>query len=135
MDGNNIEVVEAVARDLAKLTVKLSEGLYVVGSGSTGAAPAIAVLGAAYFAIMFGSSLAIRKPHPSFVPPALAHSSAAVAATSVQALVIDIPPDKVITIPQFHLLGLSFFCIATGGMGMLSVAKPMMNEVLVVLQL
>jgi MFS family permease len=130
VDGNNIEVVEAVARDLAKLSVKLSEGLYVVGSGNTGAAQALAVLGAAYFAIMFGSSLAIRKPHPSFVPPTPANSSIAVTASAVPAAVVDIPPDKVITIPQFHLLGLSFFCIATGGMGMLSVAKPMMNEVM-----
>lgn len=31
--------------------------------------------------------------------------------------------------PQFHLLGITFTSIAMGGMGIFSVAKPMMSEV------
>ena len=30
---------------------------------------------------------------------------------------------------QFYLLGTTFFCVACGGMGIFSVAKPMMGEV------
>jgi MFS family permease len=133
VNGISVEVVEAFARDLAKLPVQLSEGLYVVGTGSTGAAEALAIMGAAYFSIMATASLAIRKPHPSFAPPvttSLTASNPASGAASPASMIPDIPPDRVITVPQFHLLGVSFLCIATGGMGMLSVAKPMMSEVL-----
>ena len=38
-----VEVVQASANELAKLPYALSEGLYVVGSGSTGAPEALAV--------------------------------------------------------------------------------------------
>ena len=31
--------------------------------------------------------------------------------------------------PQFAALATTFFCVATGGMGLFSVAKPMMTEV------
>lgn len=39
------------------------------------------------------------------------------------------PVEEVMKTPQFYLLGTTFFCVATGGMGLLSVAKPMMSEV------
>jgi MFS family permease len=43
------EVVLANASDIAKLPYHMAEGLYVVGSGSTGAAAALAVCGGIYF--------------------------------------------------------------------------------------
>jgi MFS family permease len=68
INGNLTHVVEALPSDLAKLSYQLSEGLYIVGSGSTGAAEALAVLGLTYFSIIFGASLTLRKPHASYVP-------------------------------------------------------------------
>ena len=129
-----VEVVRAGANELAKLPYSLSEGLYVVGSGSTGAAEALAVMGASYFAIMLASSLTIRKPHPSFVPGgasavAAASSVTTTTATAAPAPIKDVSLEDAMKAPQFHLLGLTFFCLATGGMGMFSVAKPMMSEV------
>jgi hypothetical protein len=44
-----VEVVQAGANELAKLPYALSEGLYVVGSGSTGAPEALAVWRCLYF--------------------------------------------------------------------------------------
>lgn len=45
MNGTAVQVVEALTSDLAKLPYEsLQEGLYVVGSGSTGAAEALAVM-------------------------------------------------------------------------------------------
>ena len=41
----------------------------------------------------------------------------------------DVPTHLAIKTPQFLLLGTSFFCLATGGMAMFSVAKSMMTEV------
>ena len=126
VDGKMVEVVEAGIKELAKLPYDLSEGLYVVGTGSTGAAEALATFGAAYFAIMLGSSLTFKKPHPSFVPAGSATTS--VSGTAV-ATVPDITLDAAMTKPQFHLLGITFMCVATGGMGLFSVAKPLMSEV------
>jgi hypothetical protein len=60
IDGAAIQVFRALPQDLCKLPYQMSEGLYVYGSGSTGAAAAIATLGAAQFAILFGSSYLTR---------------------------------------------------------------------------
>lgn len=68
-NGATVEVVEAMASDIAKLPFSLSEGLYVVGSGSTGAAETLAVCAAGYFSVMLASTLFLRVPHSSFAPP------------------------------------------------------------------
>jgi MFS family permease len=75
LNGVSVEVIEAVTSDLAKLPYQLSEGLYIVGSGSTGAAPALAVMGVTYFAVILASALAIKKPHSSYIPPQAAITS------------------------------------------------------------
>jgi len=127
VDDKLIEVVLAGKAELAKLPYVLSEGFYVVGSGSTGAAEALAFMGATYFSIMLTSALVMKKPHPSYQPPsALATSGAQ---KPVVAPVADVSLEDTMKMPQFHLLGVTFFCVATGGMGLLSVAKPMMSEV------
>eukprot|EP01041_Mallomonas_annulata_P011127 gene11128-23259_t len=131
IDGKLVEVVEAGAKELAKLPYDLSEGLYVVGTGSTGAAESLAVMGAAYFSIMLASSLMIKKPHPSFVPEGMVVPSSAVSSSSAPVVVpvADISVDEAMRKPQFHLLGVTFMCLSMGGMGLFSVAKPMMSEV------
>ena len=68
-NGAAVEVVEAMASDIAKLPFSLPEGLYVVGSGSTGAAETLALCAAGYFAVMLASALVLRVPHSSFIPP------------------------------------------------------------------
>lgn len=68
VDGRAVEVVQAVTGDLAKLAYTLPEGLYAVGSGSTGAAQALAVFAAGYFTVILCSASALRAPHPTFIP-------------------------------------------------------------------
>lgn len=128
-NGNLVEVVEALSSDLAKLPYSLQEGLYLVGSGSTGAAEALGVMGLAYFTLIFGSSLILRKPHQSYVPAGMVAPVVAATTTAPQAPILDVSMSEAIRSPQFHLLGISFACMATGGMGIFSVAKPMMSEV------
>ena len=72
VNGSAVEVVEALASDIAKLSYSLPEGLYVVGSGSTGAAETLAVCAAGYFSVMLASALFLRAPHSSFVPDGMA---------------------------------------------------------------
>jgi MFS family permease len=127
LDGKLIEVVQAGAAELAKLPPGFSEGLYAVGTGSTGAAEALAVMGAGYMAVILASSLAMKTPHPSYVPAGMVKAAGSSAPAAV--VVADVSVDDAMKTPQFYLLGTTFFCVATGGMGLLSVAKPMMSEV------
>lgn len=126
VNGALVEVVNAGASELAKIPYTLSEGLYVVGSGSTGAAEALAVMGGVYFSIMMASALAFQKPHPTYVAPVAAITAST---GKTPAPVNDITLEQAMRQPQFYLLGTTFTCLATGGMGMFSVAKPMMSEV------
>jgi len=127
VDGKLIEVIEAGTKELAKLPYDLSEGLYVVGSGNTGAAEALATLGAGYFLVMLASSLSIVRPHPTYAPAPVVTDDAHPVAPKVE--VRNVTLDATMFTPQFHLLGFTFFSLATGGIGLFSVAKPMMSEV------
>jgi MFS family permease len=126
VDGAFVHVINAGTAELAKLPYDLAEGLYVVGSGSTGAAEALACMGGAYFTIIMSSALTLRRPHASYLPEGMAKPD-----TSVESAVAvpDVSLEDAMKAPQFYLLGTTFFCLATGGMGMFSVAKPMMSEV------
>lgn len=139
--GSLQEVVAASSADLAKLPYDLAEGYYLVGSGATGAAPALAIAGGAYFLAMLASAATIRNPPPGYVPEGYAPPAAAgdkegsSPAPAVASPGSSIPPgrnvsvDTVMKTPQYWLLGTTFFAMATGGMGMLSVAKPMVGDI------
>ena len=118
------EVVYATQGELAKLPYEgLSEGFYVVGSGNTGVASALACIGAMYAATIVSSSLVIRRPWAGYVPEgwtppegtALAQGNVTVA--------------SVMRTPQFWYLFGTSTLLATGGMGLISVAKPMIQNV------
>lgn len=165
VDGQQTEVVLATQADLAKLTTDLAEGYYVVGSGDTGAAATLAVLGTGYLATMLASSFLMRRPHPTYVPagytppePAAAGATdkengyiipagqnvplgAGLSASgpacgrwnvsSTDSLLPGglLPVPSVMKTPQFWLMSGTFFSLATGGMALASVAKPLMADV------
>ena len=88
---------------------------------------------------MLGSALTIKTPHSSFVPGGVDTTPVPVNTekekdtmpppTPTAAVVQDVSMAEAIRSPQFHLLGITFTALATGGMGIFSVAKPMMSEV------
>jgi len=117
------EVVYATASDLAKLPYDgLAEGFYVVGSGSTGVTPALAVMGGVYGANILLASLMIRRPAANYLPegytPPVVTGGGA-----------NVPLDNLLKTPQFWLLWSTATLLATGGMGLMSVAKPMIQNV------
>ncbi|RYG62657.1 hypothetical protein EON64_17465 [archaeon] len=130
-----MEVVNATAAELSKIPYTLPEGLYVVGSGSTGAAEAMAVMGVGYFSLMMASALTIKKPHPNYTVDATpADASAAnnqVVATPPVAIpaVPDYSIEEVMRDKRFYQLGVALSCMAMGGFGLFAVAKPMMSEI------
>ena len=98
------------------------KGLYIVGSGSTGAVEALGTMGLVYFSVILASALIIRKPHPSYKPAVAAIASTPAATGSAQtvkpatavAVIPDVTVGDAMKAPQFHLLGITFFCLATG---------------------
>ena len=123
--GQLKEVVSATAADLAILPYKgLSEGLYLVASGDSGNAAVLATIGLAYFGIMLASAFSMRLPAPGYVPAGYVPPQ-----TSLGAGLQNVSVDTVMKTPQFYLLATVLFCVATGGMGMFSVAKPMVSDV------
>lgn len=132
VNGALVEVVQAGAAELAKIPYTLQEGLYVVGSGSTGAMETLGALGVVYTLAMLGSSLTMKVPHPSYsvaLPAAATPSGAPTTPPVAIQSVPDMSVEDATRTKQFALLWMTFYCLATGGMGMFSVAKPMMSEV------
>ena len=60
--GRLQEVVIATAAEAAAMPIPGLEGVYVVGTGSTGAAQAFITLGSAYFAMIMAGAFAYRVP-------------------------------------------------------------------------
>ena len=54
--GEKVEVVVATASEAAQLAIPGDAGVYIVGTGNTGAAGAFLTLGIVYFIINFESS-------------------------------------------------------------------------------
>lgn len=140
--GKLIECVQAGAADIAKIGYDLPEGFYAVGTGNTGTAEGLAIMGAIYTATILASALSIKKPPADYAAKLMAEleaksgesgagaadkgkGEAAAPPVELEHITVDAAMKK----PQFWLLGGSFYCMATGGMGMASVAKPMMGEV------
>jgi len=118
------EVVYATASDLAKLPYSdLAEGFYVVGSGNTGLAGAIGTIAAVYGATVLTSALFMKKPAPGYIPQGWTPP----ATSTGSAMNVDV--GTCMKTPQFWLLFSTSTLLATGGMGLMSVAKPMIGEV------
>merc|ERR1719187_1863620 len=120
--GELQEVVFATASDLAKLPYDgLLEGFYIVGSGNTGVSAGLATIGALYGANILLASLLIKKPQPGYLPPGYTPPETSGGA--------NVPVDNLLKTPQFWLLWSTATLLATGGMGLMSVAKPMIQNV------
>ena len=118
------EVVYATSGELLKLPYDgLVEGYYLVGSGNTGVAAGLTTMGAIYALTVFSSSLVIRRPPPGHLPAGYCPPvSQAGAGASVHV-------DNLFRTPQFWLLFSTSTLLCTGGMGIMSVAKPMIQSV------
>ncbi|CAM9220897.1 unnamed protein product, partial [Laminaria digitata] len=124
-----VEVVSVNAAEMARLPYDLAEGLYVVGSGSTGAAAGLGICGALYGAVMLTASMVIKSPAPGYKVPGLDAGPSTEAAVKAPVVQNNVNPTMAMKTPQFYALSTTFFCVACGGIGLFSVAKPMMGEV------
>ncbi len=122
--GSLKEVVQATSVDLAKLPYSnLAEGFYVVGTGNTGVASSLAVMAGIYATTCLTGAFLLKRPAPGYLPPGyVPPSSDAGGGLNVNAT-------DVMKTPQFWLLFATSSLLCTGGMGLMSVAKPMIGEV------
>jgi len=122
--GQLQEVVYATTSELAKLPYEnLAEGFYLVGSGNTGVASALGCMGAIYAGTILSSSLMIRRPAPGFIPAGYVPPEGAAVTTG------NVDVATVMKTPQFWFLFSTSTLLCTGGMGLISVAKPMIQNV------
>ena len=124
--GQLQEVVYATTADLAKLPYSdLAEGFYLAGTGNTGVSAALATIAAVYATTVVTSAFLIRQPSPGYQPAGWTPPAADVGSVGGS----NVNVATVMKTPQFWLLFTTSTLLATGGMGLMSVAKPMIGEV------
>jgi len=126
--GQRHAVVIVGASEVSKMLVPGPQGVYVVGTGASGVAPAFLVLGAAYLVVMLTAAFAYRLPLPgwqpkNWKPPDEANRTRRMVTTR------DVDPGMALRIPQFYLLWIILCFNVTAGICMLGVAKTMMTDI------
>eukprot|EP01083_Nonionella_stella_P219642 786590_1 len=119
------EVVVATHGDLT-IWKDAAEGVYVVGTGSTGAALTFTALGIVYFSSMLTSAVIIRTPPDGWIPKGFTPPKSS---TGDGITHRNVHIDNVMKTPQFYLLWSMFTSMAMAGMAVVSTAKDMMMEI------
>ena len=119
--GRRVEVVTASPGDAAV------EGVYVVGSGGTGAAETFLVLGGVYLAVMLAAAFAYRVPAGDWRPEGWDPGSAG--APKPMVTTEDVHVSQAHRTPQFYLLWVMLCFNVTAGIGVIGVAKTMMTDI------
>lgn len=124
--AGKVEVVVATAKQAAALPGGGDAGVYVVGTGNTGAASAFLTLGVAYFIVMMLASFSYRVPAKGWKPegwtPPPKNENSMITEKHVHI-------DQAIKTPQFWQLWIMLCFNVTAGIGVIGVAKTMMSEI------
>ncbi|WP_418595683.1 OFA family MFS transporter [Ponticoccus sp. (in: a-proteobacteria)] len=121
--AGRVEVVIANAAQAAELGG--AAGVYVVGTGSTGAAGVFLTLGIVYFIVMMIAAFQYRVPAPDWKPEGWQPKPAAKGMVSDNHVHID----QALKTPQFWQLWVMLCFNVTAGIGVIGVAKTMMTEI------
>ncbi|MCS5629951.1 MAG: OFA family MFS transporter, partial [Pirellulaceae bacterium] len=121
------EVVIVGANDIANMYVPGPEGVYLVGTGTVGVAEAFFSLGAIYFVIMLIAAFGYRVPRDGwkpegYEPPKDNQSRSMITQNHVHI-------DEALKTPQFYQLWIVLCFNVTAGIGVIGVAKTMMNDI------
>ena len=127
ISGNLVEVVIVTVNDLAKMIVPGDPGVYIVGTGSSGAAQTFLFLGIVYFIIMTIAAFSYRVPPEGWkpkgwTPPKDSKKTRLITKNNVHI-------DQALKTPQFYFLWIVLCFNVTAGIGVIGVAKTMMIEI------
>jgi len=123
--AGKVEVVIASANQAASFGGEA--GVYVVGTGETGAASTFLTLGIAYFIVMMFASFQYRVPKEGWKPDGWQPKPEASSKGMVSRNHVHI--DQALKTPQFWLLWIVLCFNVTAGIGVIGVAKTMINEI------
>jgi MFS family permease len=128
VNGQMVEVVVATAKQVASAPVPLQEGVYVAGTGNTGAAGTFFTLGIVYFIVMMIAAFSYRVPREGWRPAGWTPPTAD-AASRKMITQNNVHIDQALKTPQFYLLWIVLCFNVTAGIGVIGVAKTMMTEI------
>lgn len=124
--AGKVEVVIASASQAAALPGDSAAGVYVVGTGNTGAEATFITLGVVYFIVMIIASFQYRVPAKDWTPegwnPDTLTSKKMVTEN-------DVHIDQSLKTPQFWLIWVVLCFNVTAGIGVIGVGKTMINEI------
>ncbi len=126
--GEKIEVVVASASEAAKMAIPGDAGVYVVGTGNTGAAGAFLTLGIIYFIVMIVAAFQYRVPTAGWAPKGYKPPSKDESTTKMKTL-NNVHINQAIKTPQFYQLWIVLCFNVSAGIGVIGVAKTMMTEI------
>lgn len=121
--AGKIEVVVASAQQAAQFGGEA--GVYVVGTGNTGAAATFLTLGIVYFFVMMFAAFQYRVPREGWKPAGWEPKPSAKRMVTQNHVHID----QAMKTPQFWLLWVVLCFNVTAGIGVIGVAKTMINEI------
>lgn len=129
VDGDWKEAVVVTENDLSKVGLSdLNEGVYLVGTGNTGAAGTFLTLGILYFVVMVGAAFSYRVPAEGWKPEGWTPPDASAAKKRMMTSG-NVDMDQALKTPQFYFLWIVLCFNVTAGIGVIGVAKTMMNEI------
>ncbi|WP_050526851.1 OFA family MFS transporter [Pseudorhodobacter aquimaris] len=121
--AGQVEVVIASAAQAADFGGQA--GIYVIGTGETGASQTFLTLGIVYFVVMILAAFQYRVPAKNWKPEGWVPKAVASGMVSDNSVHID----QAIKTPQFWQLWLMLCLNVTAGIGVIGVAKTMMSEI------
>lgn len=124
--GGQLREVVVVSANAEGVEQAASPGVYLVGTGSTGAAAAFVTLGAIHLAIMLPAALAYRVPRAGWTP---AKPAVPARAKGHMSTPHHVHIDQALKTRQFYQLWLVLCLNVTAGIGILGVAGTMMTEI------
>jgi MFS family permease len=126
ISGNLTEVVVVTANDFAKMIVPSDPGVYIVGTGSSGASQTFLFLGIVYFIVMTIAAFSYRVPAENWKPEGWTPPK-----DSKKSMITQnhVHIDQALKTPQFYFLWVVLCFNVTAGIGVIGVAKTMMIEI------
>ena len=122
------EVVVVGVGEVADMIVPGAPGVYLVGTGSVGAAATFLVLGLAYFTMMLLAALSYRIPAADWKPEGWTPPS--LEATARKMMTHEhVHMNQALKTPQFYQLWIMLCFNVTAGIGIIGVAKTMIVEI------
>ena len=127
ISGSLVEVVVVAANEVSRMIVPGDPGVYIVGTGSSGAAETFLFLGIIYFLIMTIAAFSYRVPAEGWTPKGWTPPKDSAKTRLITKNHVHI--DQALKTPQFYFLWIVLCFNVTAGIGVIGVAKTMMIEI------